>query len=46
VNRLGLIAESDSIETIEACTETKAWWGDSSSVFADYVDLMALIGTV
>jgi ribonuclease HI len=47
-NHLGynnVIAESDSIEIIEACTGTEARWGDSSAVLADCVDLMALFGT-
>jgi ribonuclease HI len=47
-NHLGynnVIAESDSIEIIEACTGTEARWGDSSAVLTDCVDLMALFGT-
>jgi ribonuclease HI len=39
-------AESDLMETIEACTGAEAWWGESSAVFADCVDLMTLIGEV
>jgi ribonuclease HI len=39
-------AESDSMETIEACTGAEAWWGESLAVFADCVDLMTLIGEV
>ncbi|XP_051221615.1 uncharacterized protein [Lolium perenne] len=41
-----VIAESDSLETVEACTGAEVWWGDSAAVFADCVDLMALIGSV
>jgi hypothetical protein len=48
-NRLGcnnILAETDSLETVEACTGGEAWWGQSSAVFADCVDLAALIDTV
>nr|XP_051210869.1 uncharacterized protein LOC127328299 [Lolium perenne] len=41
-----VIAESDSLEIVEACTGAEVWWGDSAPVSADCVDLMALIGTV
>lgn len=39
-----VVAESDSLEVIEACSGQEAWWGDSSAVFADCVDLAAQIG--
>lgn len=48
-NRFGcndVVAESDSLEVIEACSGQEAWWGDSSAVFADCVDLAAQIGRV
>jgi hypothetical protein len=48
-NRLGcndIIAESDSLETVEACTGEERWWGESSATFADCVDLRYLIGKV
>jgi ribonuclease HI len=34
-----IIIESDSIETIEACTGEEIWWNESAAVFADCVDL-------
>ena len=39
-------AESDSLETIEACTGDESWWNESVAVFADCVDLVAQIGSV
>jgi hypothetical protein len=41
-----LIAESDSSETIEACTGETRWWNESSAIFADCVDLIPSIGTI
>ena len=41
-----VIAESDSLEVIEACSGEEAWWGESSAIFADCVDLITQIGTV
>jgi hypothetical protein len=41
-----VIAESDSLEIVEACSGAEVWEGDSAAVFADCVDLMALIGSV
>ena len=41
-NRLGchnIIAESDSIETIEACAGGEMWWTDSAPIYADCVEL-------
>jgi hypothetical protein len=38
--------ESDSIETLEARTRDEAWWGESSAIFADCVDLASLIDKV
>jgi hypothetical protein len=35
VNRLGcsnVIAESDSLETIQACTKEERWWGESANI--------------
>jgi ribonuclease HI len=48
-NRLGchnVVMESDSIETVEACTGDEAWWGESSAIFAGCVDLASLIDKV
>jgi ribonuclease HI len=48
-NRLGcnnVMMESDSLETIEACTWDEAWWGDSFAVFAECVDLCSMIDKV
>jgi ribonuclease HI len=41
-----IIMESDSVETVEACTGAQTWWGESAAIFADYVDLAALIDQV
>jgi hypothetical protein len=38
--------ESDSIETIKACTGEETWWGESSAIFADCVDLASLMDWV
>jgi ribonuclease HI len=38
-----IIAESDSIETIHACTGEHSWWNESAAIFADCVDLASLI---
>jgi ribonuclease HI len=35
--------KSDSMETVEACTGEAIWWNESSAIFADCVDLIALI---
>jgi hypothetical protein len=48
-NRLGcnnVIMESDSLETVDACTGSESWWGESAAIFADCVDLAALIDKV
>jgi ribonuclease HI len=48
-NRLGcnnVQMESDSTETVEACSGEEMWWGESSAIFADCVDLASLIGNV
>jgi ribonuclease HI len=48
-NRLGfnrVIAESDSLETIEACNGSDRWWNESSAILADCVDLASSIGSV
>jgi hypothetical protein len=36
--------ESDSTETVNACLGDEPWWGESSAIFADCVDLVVLIG--
>jgi ribonuclease HI len=48
-NRLGcnnIIMESDSVETVDACTGVERWWGESAAIFADFVDLAALLDQV
>jgi hypothetical protein len=45
-NRFGcnnVIMESDSMETVDACSGNEAWWGESSAIFADCIDLATLI---
>jgi ribonuclease HI len=47
--RLGcsnVLMESDSTETVDACSGDEPWWGESSAIFADCVDLAALVGNV
>ena len=47
--RLGcnsIMAKSDSIETIDACTGVEAWWNDSAAIFADIVDLASRIDSI
>jgi hypothetical protein len=41
-----VIAESDSLETIEACVRSDRWWSESSAILADCVDLASSIGSV
>jgi hypothetical protein len=38
--------ESDSTETVDACSGDEPWWGESSAIFADCVNLAALVGNV
>jgi ribonuclease HI len=48
-NRLGcnsIIAESDSIVTIDACKVGETWWTESAVIFADCLDHVASIGNV
>jgi hypothetical protein len=48
-NRLGcnsVIAESDSIETIDACKGGETWWTESAAIYADCMDQVASIGNV
>jgi hypothetical protein len=40
-----VIMESDSMETVDACSN-KVWWGESSAIFADCLDLATLIDKV
>ena len=47
--RLGcnaIVAESDSVETIDACTGVDTWWNDSAAGFTDIVDLAANIESI
>ena len=41
-----IIAEYDSMETIEACSGDEIWWNDSAAIFADCIDLVSAIGVV
>jgi hypothetical protein len=41
-----IIAESDAMEIIEACTGEQVLWSDSSAIFADCVDMVHSIGMV
>jgi ribonuclease HI len=41
-----IIAESDSMETIESCTWVHQWSSEASAVYADCVDLAVSIGEV
>jgi ribonuclease HI len=38
-----VIAEADSLETIQACTGQETWWTEPAAIFADCVDLASLI---
>jgi ribonuclease HI len=39
-------AESDSMETIDACSGGDTWWSEAAAIFADCVDLTTAIGDV
>ena len=39
-------AESDSMETIEACSGDEIWWNDSAAIIDDCIDLVSSIGVV
>jgi hypothetical protein len=41
-----IIAESDAMEIIEACTGEQVLWSDSSAILADCVDMGHSIGMV
>jgi ribonuclease HI len=48
-NQMGcsdIIAESDSIDIVEACSGDMRWFDEAAAVFADCVDLCTLIGRV
>jgi ribonuclease HI len=48
-HRLGfnkVMMESDSIECVDACTGDDVWWGKSSAIFADCVDIRSFIDDV
>jgi ribonuclease HI len=48
-NKLGcnsVIAESDSLETIQACSSEEHWWTDPAAIYADCIDLASSIGSV
>jgi ribonuclease HI len=41
-----IVAESDSVKTIEGCMGVTRWWNKSSVSYADCVHLATLVGTV
>jgi ribonuclease HI len=49
IERMGshnVIAESDSMEVINACKGDQRWWSESAAILAGCVDLVSNIGTV
>jgi ribonuclease HI len=47
--RLGcnsIIAESDSLVTVEACSGKETWWTSPAAIYADCVDIASTIGSV
>ena len=48
-NRLGcnaVIAETDSLETFEACSGQNMWWTEMAAIFADCVDLASSLWSI
>jgi hypothetical protein len=41
-----IVAESDFLETIEACTGDSRWWNASSVIYAGCIDIASFIGSV
>jgi ribonuclease HI len=41
-----LIAESDSTDTIKACSGEFRWWNESTAIYADCIDISSAIGNV
>jgi hypothetical protein len=41
-----VIAESDSTETIQACTGEQSWWNEFMAIFADCIVLALHLGNV
>jgi ribonuclease HI len=41
-----IVMESDSLETVEACTGETTWWTTSSAIYVDCVDYAVNIGNV
>jgi hypothetical protein len=41
-----IVAESDSLEIIEACRGYQVWHNESSAIFAECIDKLAKIGSV
>jgi ribonuclease HI len=41
-----IVMESDSLETVEACTGENTWWNTSSAIYADCDDYAINIGNV
>jgi hypothetical protein len=41
-----IVAESDSLETVEACTGKARWWNDPSAIFFDCMAMVSSIGNV
>jgi hypothetical protein len=38
--------ESDSTKTVDACSDDESWWDESSTTFANCVDVAALVGNI
>jgi hypothetical protein len=48
-NRLwcnSVISESNSLETVQACSREEHWWTDPAAIYADCIDLASSIGSV
>jgi ribonuclease HI len=41
-----IVAQGDSLETINACSGEDTWWMESVAIYADYVDASTIIGNV
>jgi hypothetical protein len=41
-----IIAESDSLVTVEACSGKETWWTTPAAIYADYIDISSIIGSV
>jgi hypothetical protein len=41
-----IVAESDSLVRVEACTIKEMWWTTPAAIFTDCIDISATIGSV